>query len=146
MATDISDEPEIFGLNVDDTTKLYISDSVRWAKFIAIIFSILLVLFSGLIVFINYVYLPVYMGTGQQMSFASVVFIIAFIFLFNFFPVYYITRFCILVKKSVVTNNQFLFNKSMKYLKNHFKSIGIVTIVFIALYVLGMVVTAIKGG
>jgi hypothetical protein len=145
MAINSENDPEIFRLKVDDTTKSFIRGSVGWAKFIAIIFSVLIVLFSGLILFINYIYLPEYIGTGQQMGAGSVIFIIAFIFLFNFFPVFFLVRFCVLVKKAVNSNNQVMFNRSMKFLKFHFMSVGIVVIVFIALYGLGLAVSAIYG-
>lgn len=145
MAINLNDDREIFDLKIDVSARKYISGSVNWAKFIAILFTVLLVLFSGLILFVNYYYLPEVMQTGQQWSVGSVTFMISFVFLFNFFPIFYLLRFCSAVKKAMQTNDQVLFTKALRFLRNHFRAVGIAFIVFVGLYILGSVVTAIKG-
>ena len=52
-----------------------------------------------------------------------------------FFPVYYLMKFSEETKKAIASRNPVTITKSFRYLNLHFKIAGIITIVFIALYI-----------
>jgi hypothetical protein len=61
-----------------------------------------------------------------------------------FFPVYYLNKFASNAKAAFANNDSEILTTSFRYLKSHYKFIGIMTLVIFALYFLlfvGMIVT-----
>ncbi len=57
-----------------------------------------------------------------------------------FFPIYFLTKFSIRVKEAMVTNPRMNLEEAIKYLKMHYKFIGIFTIVIVSLYILAALI------
>lgn len=53
-----------------------------------------------------------------------------------FFPIYYLLKSSVKIKRGINATDQFSFNLGFHYLKAHYKFIGIFTIVIISLYIL----------
>lgn len=123
-------------LHVDETAKAYLLEAARWAKFISIF---------GIVVFGLMI-----MGGVSIMLMGSVIagaiamgvspFTIGFIYivmsLVYLYPMIALLRFSTRIKMAIVTENHTVLHEAFRFLKNHFKSIGILIIVMIFLYAL----------
>ena len=62
-----------------------------------------------------------------------------------FFPIYYLFQFSSKMKKAFKENDNDLINSSFEHLKSHYKFIGIVSLVFVVLYVLIILFSVLAG-
>lgn len=127
-------EEGIFNLSVDETTRSYMLETARWGKFLAIISFIcmgLLILVGLFFAFSSSAGQSSILALGTGIGVMIVYVILAAIY---FYPVWALFRFSVLSKKALNTYNQHLFNESLRYLRNIFKFLGIVTIITLALY------------
>lgn len=136
MALNFKEEREIFSLNVDETAKAYLQETMRWTKFIGILFAIFLILICMVFAFVMLVYMPG-LQTPVPNAGMAVVFMSVTILGVNFYPVFALLRFSTLVRTAMENANQQEFNHALKYLKNLFKYIGIFTIIMIFFYGIG---------
>jgi len=139
MALDLNRENEIFGLRIDETSKSYLLETMRWAKFAGIIFTVLIMLVSILMIFLVTVLLPEYMDTPMPNALPALMFTLLFGIGINFYPIFALLRFSSLIKKALHNSNQQQFNHALKYMKNLFRYMGVLTIVMIVLYGVGNV-------
>lgn len=134
----------LFNLSIDPVTKAHLSETAKWARFLAIVYMILMVL-----VLVGILYFTYYMSTltnnfGDQYGTASpfsgfgVGMAITYIVLIAvwFFPTLYLLRFANRMKVALSANDQNALNTSFQNLKICFRFIGIVTIITLALYAL----------
>jgi len=133
MALNFKEEQEIFSLKVDDTSKSHLLETMRWAKFIGILFSIFVILACALMAFIMLVYMPG-MQTPMPAAGPTVVIISLVMVGVNFYPIFALLKFSVLTKKAINNTNQQQFNTALKYMKNLFRYIGILTIILITFY------------
>jgi hypothetical protein len=133
MALNFKEDQEIFNLKVDDTAKAHLLEMMRWTRFLGILFSISIVLLCAVFAFVMMVYLP---GLQTPVPGASVTVIVMPVLMigFNFYPIFALLKFSSLIKKAIHDANQQQFNNALKYLKNTFRYIGILTIVLIIIY------------
>lgn len=129
----LRDEQQIFGLTVDETAKSYLYNTARWAKFLGIIYfimtGIVATLFPVLVFETNsYNFMP---DDGKLIM---VLVVVAFTIGLNFYPLFALIRFSAKIKPALQTDSQQLFHAGLRTMKNMFKYIGILTIVFISLY------------
>lgn len=134
-----SNQP-LFSLNIDPVTKAHLSETARWARFLAIIGFVSLVLMILIIIGAF-----VYMGTegsanamfpGMGVAMAVYYIIIAAIW---FIPLLYLLRFSGAMRTALNGNDQQALNTSFLNLKACFKFVGIVTIILLVLSLLGLV-------
>ena len=142
MALNLNDDQEIFGIKVDDKAKYYLLETMRWTKFVGIIFAISMVLICLLMTFMVTIYLPQYMQTSIPNGAAVLTVMLLVIIGMNFFPIFALLKFGSNINKAFKNNSQQHFNQALKYLKNMFMYIGIATIVFILLYGLSFAISA----
>lgn len=135
----------LFSLNIDPVTKVHLSETAKWARFLAIAGIISLVLMVVIIIgflvvmssgdadnpFANGMAFP---GFGAAMAIYYV--IIAAIW---FIPLLYLLRFSGAMRAALNGNDQQALNSSFLNLKACFKFVGIVTIIFLVLAILGVV-------
>ena len=136
MALDFKEDKEIFSLKVDDVAKAYLLETMRWTKFIGILFSIFLILMCLVFAFVMFVYMPGLQTPVPNAGLSVTLMSIAMLG-FNFYPIFALLRFSSLVRKAIESANQHEFNHALKYLKNLFRYIGIFTIIIIVIYGLG---------
>ena len=127
--------------NLSTTTLKWLYDAARWAKFIAIMGFI----FIGFMVVLGISIGPVLSFLNEDMNTASgfpamsgsvmaaIYIVIAALY---FFPIYYLFLFSKKVILAYKEENEESLNASFQYLKKHFKFIGIILIVTLAIYIL----------
>lgn len=135
----------LFSITIDPVTKAHLSETARWARFLAIIGFIFLglMLLAGVLVFIN---IPAsdlnntfgggYGSGGLMENLGLGAFIIFFVIstIIIFFPLLYLLRFANRMKTSLNGNDQQALNVSFQNLKSYFRYIGIITIIVMAFY------------
>lgn len=142
MALNFNNDEEIFGIKVDDKAKYYLQETRRWTKFVGIIFAISMVLICLLMTFMFTIYLPQYMQTPVPNSGAILMVMLLLTAGINFFPIFALLKFGSNINKALKANSQEHFLTALKYLKNMFMYIGIVTIVVILLYGISFAISA----
>jgi hypothetical protein len=135
----------LFSLNIDPVTKAHLSETARWARFLAIVgfvsLALMILVIIGMIAFMGtavedspYAGNPMFPGMGVAMAVYYV--IIAAIW---FVPLLYLLRFSGAMRTALNGNDQQALNASFMNLKSCFKFVGIVTIILLVLSLLGMV-------
>ena len=142
----MEENPSLFGMSIDPITREHLSETAKWARFLAIV---------GLIFLIFLVVLGIYsavtlsqfedefrgysrrsFATGVGIGTAITYFIV---FLIYVFPIVFTLRFASKMRLALNTNDQEALNTSFQNLKICFRYIGVVTIIFLVLMVLGFV-------
>ena len=138
----------LFGLSIDPTSKLHLGEAARWAKFLAIVGFIFIGLFVLMGVFFGSLFSTAMDGVyGESMAsglgtIASIMYIVmALIF---FFPCLFLFRFATKMKEALVTNEQGSLNVSFQNLKAMFRFIGILTVLFLVIWLL-VILTGLLG-
>lgn len=133
-------QEHLFNLGIDEIARAHMLETVRWGKFLAIlgfIFLGLLIVFGLLSGFVLSAFDQTNtFSAGMGIGMMFVYLLIAGIY---FYPTWALYKFSVLSKQALHTYNQHLFNDSLRYLKNVFKFFGIVTIVMLGLYGIGIV-------
>lgn len=122
-------------LTVSPAASVYLTETGRWAKFLAVLgfcFVALVViggLFAGSIL----------SSMGGPLPYPSFAFglIYVVIGLVYFFPVYYLFKFATQLKPALQDKNSSDLESAFENLKSHYKFIGILMIITLGLYVLG---------
>ncbi|GET45302.1 hypothetical protein [Capnocytophaga felis] len=122
-------------LEVTPFIKDILSETAKWAKFLAIVgfvgigFLCLVGIFTLVIgVFHSFGLLTIYLVPVGLMSF-----IIAFIY---FFPIRYLYNFSIKMKNALTLTDDQAFSESFSALKSHYKFVGILMIIVVLIYLI----------
>lgn len=135
----------MFSLTIDPVTKAHLSETARWARFLAILGFIFLVLMIfvviGMLVYTSsgnvespYGGSAMFPGFGAAMAIYYV--IIAAVW---FVPLLYMLRFSNAMRTALHGNDQQALNASFLSLKSCFKFVGIVSIILLVLSLIGIV-------
>lgn len=135
------------GLHITLEGKELLREAGKWAKFISIIgfigigLMVILSFFMGTIMSIaNYAG-----GGGSPLpGWAFTIIYLALAVLYAF-PVYYLYQFSNNVKKALEMDNTGFLTNSFNYLKSHYKFIGILTIILMAIYAFFLVILLFAG-
>ena len=141
-----SGNSDIFKLEIDAQAKSSFLEMARWTKFLAILGFVLmgLTLLAGIAMAFLLTRFGESSGGASSLSglgAAGPVYIIAaFVFGVSiyFYPTYALLRYSTCISRALNTDNKVLFNTAIKYLKNSFKYIGILTIILLVLYGLAL--------
>jgi hypothetical protein len=131
----------LFNLSIDPVTKEHLSETARWARFLAIVgFIFLGLMIIGGIAVVSYMANTVdSYNTGINM-FAGVgvgmIFFYLLVAAIWFFPLLFLFRFATRMKAALEGNDQQALNTSLQNLKVCFRYVGVVTIVGLAFYAL----------
>lgn len=139
---------ETFEMKLNESAKDFLKETAKWACFLSILgyigigFIILAALFAGTLFSAMGKMNPAMgmMGSSFGMAMAVVYLLIAALY---FFPVYYLNKFASNAKAALNTNDSETLTTSFRYLKSHYKFIGIMTLVVFSLYLLmfvGMII------
>jgi hypothetical protein len=138
---------DLFDLRIDPQTSGFLSESAKWARFLAIVgfifcgLIVLVAVFAGSILsgaFRNFA------GEGGLIGGAFITFLYILMALLFFFPCLFLFNFSTKMLVALRTNDQELLTTSFKNLKSCFRFYGILTIVVLALYGL-VIVLALAG-
>lgn len=140
----------LFSLSIDPITKAHLTDTAKWARFLAIAGIVLLclaVLFTvlALTVLPNTLFTGVtYSGAGQDEMTTSVkifsVILMLIFFIIAFFPMWYLLQFANKMRTALYSNDQEALNNSFLNIKRYFRYVGIIMIIVLAIYGLAFAV------
>ena len=140
-------KPDIFTLEVDEYGKATFLEMTRWTKFLAILGFVMI----GLMLLFG-VGMAMMASTFSQMSTnpmgniggVGIFIVVLFAIGVYFYPIYALLKYSSGMKLAMQTNSKEQFNSAIMYLKNMFKYIGILMIIFLCLYAV-LIVFAILG-
>ncbi len=126
---------------------IYLNDTRKWTLF----FSILGFIFMGIMILGVIFMLTIFGSMSPMASPASGMGVmLAFFYLalgaLYFFPIYYLFKFSTHSKNAIYSENSEQIELAFKFLRLHYKFIGILTIIILAIYVLIFIIAAIAGG
>jgi len=136
----------LFSLSIDPITKTHLGEAAKWARFLAILGMIFLVLiivagvFGSTLLFSS---MNSFEGDTTGMAaygsgiFAGYMIVAAVIY---FFPLLFTLRFANNVRTALNTNNQQALNTAFQNLKACFRFIGILTIIGLVFAAIGVIV------
>jgi hypothetical protein len=139
----------LFGLNLDQTSKSHLSEAARWAKFLAIVgfIACILIVLAGVFagsIFEKYGDRYEGFGRNSQVStrdlgaVAAVMYVL--VALLYFFPCLFLFNFASKMKTALLSNDQDTLSRSFQNLKKTFRYLGVLTIILLCFWVLGIVV------
>jgi hypothetical protein len=136
----MEDNSTLFSLSIDPVTKDNLSETAKWARFMAIVGFVFLgiMVLSGLMVSLTMSRFETLNGNGGLMGAAgSSVAVIYLIFAaIAFFPLLFTFRFASHMQGALNSNDQARLNASFQNLKVCFRYLGIITIISLALFAL----------
>jgi len=137
------EQPQINEKNQIEATQINIPkqsindllETGKWTKFL----SILGFVFVGLMVILSFFIGTLLSGiAGEESALPIPGFMMGFLYLLlagiYFFPILYLFKFSTNIKKALTTNDYEGFNLAISNLKSHYKFVGILTIIMLALY------------
>lgn len=141
----------LFNLSIDPVTKEHLTETAKWARFLAIVGMISLALLVLLGIYMSTVLASTMntqfeddFGSGRANPFAAmgaglaiVYIIIAVIW---FFPFLFLLRFSNQMRAALGGNDQNLLNNSFQNLKASLRYVGVVTIIILVIYALVFVI------
>lgn len=135
----------LFSLSIDPVTKANLSDTARWARFLAI-FGILMLVAVMIITLLGVtMYADRSVGvfpdgsSSTQMGNALKISMVAFavvVTVITFFPLLFLLRFSNRMRRALAANDQQNLNASFLNLKIYFRYLGIVVIILLVVYLL----------
>lgn len=134
--------------NLSDSAIYYLSEARKWAKFIAIIsfIGMGIMVITGLVM--GLVMDSLTSAASQTpMPFSGSVFMIMYLALaaIYFFPVYYLFRFSEAMGNALASGSEEVMTSAFGYLKSHYKFIGILLIVSMAVGILAIIGAVLAG-
>ena len=142
----------LFGLSIDATGKNHLLDAAKWARFLSIVGFIFITLFALLLIFFGAFFFQNFLQQdpnfsdpeiGAPAARTAAVAMIAYyviIFILVFLAYLFLYRFASNMRKALATNDQDSLNRSFMYLKVLYRYWGILTIIGLAFFCLGVIV------
>jgi hypothetical protein len=129
-------KPEIFTLEVDESTKSTLLEMSRWTKFLAILGFVMLglMILAGIILGIVMTQYTAMAAAIPGIGSSAILLIYVVLAALYFYPTFALYKYSTGMKAALNNNDKPGFNKALVYLKNMFKYIGIIMIVILCLY------------
>jgi len=143
-------QESLFDLQVDAKSSAHLSESAKWAKFVAIVGFVFcgLVLIAGFFTktfstrsFGNYSERTETTGDASRIMAIVIALIMALIY---FFPCLFLFKFSNKMLAALRSNDQEQLSGSFRNLKSYYKFVGILLIVFLSLMLLSLVLGALS--
>lgn len=139
----MEENSSLFSLTIDQVTKTNLYETAKWARFLAIVGFVFLVIMiiSGVMVSITLSRFEGMSGSGGFGGVAgpSVAMLYIIFAAIAFFPLLYTLRFANRMQGALNGNDQALLNASFQNLKVCFRYLGIITIISIVLFALSLI-------
>ncbi len=133
----------LFSLTIDPVTKTHLTETARWARFLAIFGMVIL----GLALVGSFLLPMMSMrmfgfqtgideGSNASLSALRVGLVVGTVIMFAivFFPLLFLLRFANGMHHAIAANDQSRLNESFQNLKVYFRYLGILVIIFLVLY------------
>jgi membrane-anchored glycerophosphoryl diester phosphodiesterase (GDPDase) len=134
----------LFSLTIDPVTKAHLTETAKWARFLAILGMVVLVLglvvaVMGTTVFTTFMGMPTGVdGPTEDSLFdaARVGMLLAMLILsaIIFVPLLFLLRFANDMRRAMASNDQNRLNSAFYNIKSYFRYLGILSIIFLVLY------------
>jgi hypothetical protein len=141
-------ESHLFELQVDHNGSAYLKETAKWAKFMSIMgfifcgLFVLVALFAG--TFLSAAFSS-FGAAGSAMGGAMVSVLYIAIALIYFFPCLYLFNFATKMQTALRNNDQELMNVSFKNLKSCYRFMGILMIIGLGFWALGIIAVVLGG-
>lgn len=137
-------ENSLFGLSIDSVTAGYLKETASWAKLLAIVgmISCGLIVIGGIVAAMavssaTSEFSREMGGSGASAAAGAAMMIFYIIMaVIYFFPCLYTLRFSNHIKVALSSNDQMALNEGMRNLKATFRFMGVITIIFLSLFLL----------
>lgn len=133
------------GLLINETSRAFLLEAARWGKFISIVGFV----FFGIMILggIAMMLLP---AMGEAVSKGGVPGVVMGLIyvggaLIYFFPMWMLFRYSTNIRKAIVNEDNDQLALSFRYLKGHFKAVGIILIIMIFMYALVIIFALVMG-
>ena len=143
-----SNQSSLFELSIDHESHSHLSETARWAKFLAIVGFVTCGLIAILSFFMGSILasttLTPYSTSGLGViggAFITILYLV--IAVIYFFPCLFLYNFSVRLKAALGSNDQVKLNQSLKAQKTLFKYVGIMTIVILSFYALALVIVGV---
>lgn len=139
----MENEKNLFELQLDMIAKNHLKETAKWARFLAIagLVGLSLLVIVSLITAVNLSnekstsYDDPATRSGEIVGTIIGTLIIVALY---FFPCYYLLKFSSKMNAALASDDAASLNESLRNLKNTFRFMGVLTIIFMALFALGM--------
>jgi hypothetical protein len=140
----------LFELSIDHESSSYLTETARWAKFLAIVGFVTCGLLAVASFFIGSLLArsaSTTYGSEGAGAIAGAGGLITAVYLaiavLYFFPCLFLYQFSVRLKAALIDNDQVKLNQSLKSQKSLFKFVGILTIIALGFYALALIVVLI---
>ena len=147
MDQQYSSQP-LLDLEIDPTVSRAFREATRWAKFIAITYTIILGIMLLVVVFAGARVAESFSTILEdaQSPFASIIgsaliLILGVALAIGAVLLFFLFKFCSQVKDGLENQDQLLFNNGLKALRNYLMVYGIIALVYVVLLILGLILT-----
>lgn len=130
-----------FDLTITDTAKAFLREIAKWTSFLSIMGFIMIGLFALIGIGMS-AYMTgsnEFMGPGGMPGFLFGL-IYFFMAILYFFPIYYLFKFSRNLKRALASVDNMALTDALRFLKSHYKFIGILTIILMAFYFIFFVI------
>ncbi len=133
-------------LQIDVIAHSHLKETAMWAKFISIVGIILSILLAiaaffmgAFIAKFSSSYRP-YGSSGRMMGAGMITIVYLVVAVVFFFVSLYLNRFASTMKTALQTNDQSTLNQSFKNIKVYFRSLGIITVIYLLFLFLFLII------
>jgi hypothetical protein len=135
----------LFSLSIDPVTKAHLSDTARWARFLAVfgiimLFAFMIITLLGVTMFADQSVgiFPDGSSSTQISNAAKISMVVSAVVItvVTFFPLLFLLRFASRMRRALAANDQQNLNESFLNLKIYFRYLGIVVIIVLVVYLL----------
>lgn len=133
-------------LTLEGQSIAYLDETRKWTMFLSVLGFVFIGLAAIMFLFIN----PWRMGIANEIPMAEVgmgigvVFMLIFLTLY-FFPIYFLYKFSVHSKKALYQNSEQEATEAFKFLKYHYKFMGILAIIILSFYLIIILIGAAVG-
>lgn len=146
-------QTNLFDLQIDHQSIVFLRDAARWAKFLAVAGFIFCGLFVVVAVLVMSLLSSLFNSVGAQGTYGIGALPIAFVYVLiavlNFFPCLYLYNFAARMQAALQSNDQDQLNTSFKNMRAFYRFVGVMMIIalgFFLLGILGMVIVSASAG
>lgn len=127
---------DLFGLNVDAAASEHLAEAAKWARFLAIAGFVMIGLIVIIMLAAGAFFGSMMPGMGAGMTSGIFLIYAVIIGAVWFFPALFTYRFATHMRRALAGNDQQALTVAFQNLKITFRYIGIIAIIFIAIYAL----------
>jgi hypothetical protein len=146
-------QSNLFDLQIDHQSIVFLRDAARWAKFLAVAGFIFCGLFVVVAVLVMSLLSSLFNSVGAPGVYGIGALPIAFVYILiavlNFFPCLYLYNFAARMQTALQSNDQEQLNTSFKNMRAFYRFVGVMMIIalgFFLLGILGMVIVSASAG